>query len=111
MTIVAHRGAEPARRVELDDERVVAAGLGAPHLILEEVLADGVDVVVERGDEHAGSRGRCGSHDARATMATDHGREQKSPQMRQSHDGKDSIRVRSNPLWRAAVSATLEISP
>ena len=39
----------------------------------------------------------------------DHGREQKSPQTRQSHDGKDSIRVTSNPLWRGAASATLDL--
>ena len=93
----AHRGAEAARRVELDDERVVAAGLRPPHLILEVALADGVDVVVEHGDEDAMSRGRCGGP-ACKRKGHEQGREQKSPQMRQSHDGKDSIRVRSNPL-------------
>jgi hypothetical protein len=82
---VAHRGAEPSRRVELDDERVIPTGFGATHLVLQEGLADGVDVVVELGDEHTRRRGRCGSHDAERD-GHNHGRERKSPQRRQSHD-------------------------
>ena len=51
---LAHRGAEPARRVHLDDDRGGALVRGLLHRVLEELLRDGVDVVVELDHDDVG---------------------------------------------------------
>jgi hypothetical protein len=60
---LAHRGAEPARRVHLDDDRRGALVRGPLHRVLQELLRDGVDVVVELDDDDVRHvrwlRGRC----------------------------------------------------
>ena len=61
-------------------------------------------------DEHTRSPGRCGSHDSERNGHND-GREQKSPQMRLSHDSKNSIRVKPRTFCRAAAWATPGTSP
>ena len=68
---------------------------------------------MQRCDEHprllGGACRRRGNGQIEKSEAGEHhGRQQKFPQMRQSHDSKDSIRVGSNPLWRGQLFVTLE---
>ena len=56
---LAHRGAQPTGRVELDHDRRVAVLFASLELVLDVALRDRIDVVVELHDEHARSLVGC----------------------------------------------------
>ncbi len=92
-TIVAHRRAEPARRVHLDHDRRVAALLALLDRVEQVVLRDRVDVVLELGDEHTRRRvgGECGERaSAAATAATS-----ASPRARGATPRQSTVRILS----------------
>ena len=58
----AHRGGEPSRRVEDDDDRVELLVLGTIDRVLDVLLRDGVDVVVEMNGENLRPRVLAEAH-------------------------------------------------